>query len=170
MNKPNVKDIVAKKELKLLFFSVLILSGNDELKEIIINPGVSVIRRYASIPERRTRAIDEACAWFAGYEKSSKRKLPKLDLSGCTEFEKKIYDTLVNKIAFGSTVSYGELARLSSFPGAARGVGSAMRKNRFPIMIPCHRVIQASGKPGRYSGGEGDSLKPKLIAFEADQF
>jgi O-6-methylguanine DNA methyltransferase len=165
MNKLPVCNIIAKKNLTVSFFSVLILSGEDELKEIIINPRSSDIKRYAALSEKKTRAIDDACVWFAAYEKSEKSKLPKMDLSDCTEFEKKIYETLVRTIGFGSTVSYGELARLSGYPGAARGVGSAMRKNRFPIMIPCHRVIQSSGKPGRYSGG--DTLKPKLIAFES---
>jgi O-6-methylguanine DNA methyltransferase len=166
MNKRTLHDVVAKKDLSVLFFSVLILSAEEELKEIIINPRLSDVKRFAAIPERNTPAIKDACDWFAGYEKSLRKEYPKLTLSDCSEFEKKIYDTLVKKVAFGSTVSYGELARLSGYPGAARAVGSAMRKNRFPLIIPCHRVIRASGHPGRYAGG--DNLKKQLLAFEAD--
>ncbi|MFA5167032.1 MAG: methylated-DNA--[protein]-cysteine S-methyltransferase [Candidatus Omnitrophota bacterium] len=72
----------------------------------------------------------------------------KLDLTGYTPFQKKIYQVL-GKVPAGKVITYGELARRAGYPGAARAVGSAMKKNRLPIVIPCHRVIPASG-PNTY--------------------
>jgi len=76
----------------------------------------------------------------------------KLDLSGCTEFEKKVYMTL-RRVPAGKVISYGALAKRAGYPGAARAVGSTMRKNRLPIVIPCHRVVRGDGSMGQYSGG-----------------
>lgn len=69
----------------------------------------------------------------------------------------------------GLTISYEELARKAGFPGAARAAGSVMRNNRFPIIIPCHRVISKSGKIGGYSGrkeGVMIELKKRLLDLE----
>jgi O-6-methylguanine DNA methyltransferase len=72
----------------------------------------------------------------------------KLDLRGCTDFQKRVYRELL-RVSAGETVSYAELAKRAGYPGAARAVGSAMKKNRLPIAIPCHRVVPASG-PNTY--------------------
>lgn len=67
-------------------------------------------------------------------------------------------------IAYGETASYGELARrLESSP---RAVGQACRRNPFPIVIPCHRVLGAGGAIGHYSGGEGIVTKQWLLDHE----
>ncbi len=88
----------------------------------------------------------------------------KLDRSGLTPFQRKVYAAL-RKVPAGTTVTYGELARRAGFPGAARAVGSAMRKNRLPIVIPCHRVVPVSGGLGEYSGGK--KWKRWLLEHEA---
>ena len=69
----------------------------------------------------------------------------KLDLSGYTPFQLKVYAVL-RKVPAGKTVTYGELAKRAGYPGAARAVGTAMRKNRLPIVIPCHRVIPVASR------------------------
>jgi len=76
----------------------------------------------------------------------------KVDLSSCTAFEKKVYGVL-RKVPAGEVISYGALARRAGFPGAARAVGTAMRKNRIPVVIPCHRVVPSGGGMGAYSAG-----------------
>jgi len=55
-------------------------------------------------------------------------------------FQKKVIEALL-KVEPGKTISYADLAVSAGYPGAARAVGSVMSKNRFPILIPCHRVI-----------------------------
>jgi O-6-methylguanine DNA methyltransferase len=75
-----------------------------------------------------------------------------IDCSSFTLNEATVYATLLS-IPFGSTISYGELARRSGFRRAARFVGTTMAKNMVPIIIPCHRVIRSDGSMGNYGGG-----------------
>jgi methylated-DNA-[protein]-cysteine S-methyltransferase len=69
-----------------------------------------------------------------------------------TKFQEKVWGALL-KIPFGEKKSYIELAGMISHPNAARAVGSANRKNIFPILIPCHRIVKANGEIGGYAGG-----------------
>jgi methylated-DNA-[protein]-cysteine S-methyltransferase len=69
----------------------------------------------------------------------------------------------VSAIPYGSTATYGELAERVGSPGAARAVGAACAANPIPLIVPCHRVVGASG-PGGYAGGL--ELKRKLLAHE----
>jgi len=66
-----------------------------------------------------------------------------LDDEDLTDFQRKVV-TAVRNLGFGETASYGELAKRVGHPGAARAVGTVMRKNRFPIIIPCHRVLSSA--------------------------
>lgn len=61
--------------------------------------------------------------------------------------------TEVAGIPWGETLSYGEVAKRAGSPRAARAVGSAVGANRFPIVIPCHRVLVASCGIGGFGGG-----------------
>jgi methylated-DNA-[protein]-cysteine S-methyltransferase len=60
---------------------------------------------------------------------------------------------LLRQIPWGQTMSYGELARLSGDANASRAVGMANNRNPIPIIIPCHRVIGASGSLVGFGGG-----------------
>ncbi|MFO1063485.1 MAG: MGMT family protein [Pirellulales bacterium] len=71
------------------------------------------------------------------------------------------------EIAPGKTMTYGKLADAVGCPGAARAVGQAMAKNRWPLLIPCHRVVGHSGRMTGYSGRGGTDTKRKLLDFEA---
>lgn len=75
-----------------------------------------------------------------------------LDLNSMTPFGEKVLRACSN-VGYGETLSYGELALRSGSPKASRAVGTVMSKNPIPIVIPCHRVISASGKIGGYTGG-----------------
>lgn len=91
-----------------------------------------------------------------------------VDLSGCTSFQKKVLET-VRCIPYGTCVSYSELAETAGCKRAVRAVASVMRRNRLPLIIPCHRVIRNDGSSGAYCGeaeGEDALLKTRLIAFE----
>lgn len=70
-------------------------------------------------------------------------------------------------LGYGQTVSYGELAAKAGHPGAARAVGTVMSTNRFPILIPCHRVLAAGGKLGGYTSPAGTKFKIQLLELEA---
>ncbi len=70
---------------------------------------------------------------------------------------------VVAKIPKGRTLTYGDVAELAGSPGAFRAVGSIMSHN-YDKSIPCHRVIRADGKAGRYN--RGDANKIKLLKIE----
>lgn len=74
----------------------------------------------------------------------------------------------MTKVAFGQTVSYGQLAALSGNSAASRAVGSAMKHNCIPLIIPCHRVIKSDGKIGQFSGGK--NVKEWLLNHEKASF
>ena len=61
-----------------------------------------------------------------------------------SNFDRQVWKTL-RAVRAGRTVTYGELARRAGFPGAARAVGGAMRRNPIPIVVPCHRVVGEGG-------------------------
>jgi methylated-DNA-[protein]-cysteine S-methyltransferase len=69
-----------------------------------------------------------------------------------TPFQLRVWQEL-QRIPFGHTISYGELARRVGNPKAARAVGQANGCNPIPIIVPCHRVINAGGGLGGYSSG-----------------
>lgn len=69
------------------------------------------------------------------------------------------------EIPFGETRSYAWVAQRIGRPGAVRAVGQALRKNPWPLIIPCHRVIKADGSPGKYAGKD-DGRKKQLIDLE----
>jgi methylated-DNA-[protein]-cysteine S-methyltransferase len=81
-----------------------------------------------------------------------------------TEFQQKVWQEL-RRIPYGATLSYGELARRIGSPNASRAVGLANGRNPISIIVPCHRVIGASGKLVGYGGGL--SRKEILLALEA---
>jgi methylated-DNA-[protein]-cysteine S-methyltransferase len=80
------------------------------------------------------------------------------DLSDCTVFERSVLTALA-KVRHGSSVSYGELAAAIGSPRAARAVGGALGKNPIPLLLPCHRVLSASGIGG-YGGSAGSRWRP----------
>ena len=80
-----------------------------------------------------------------------------------TDFQKKVWQALL-AIPYGTTVSYGEIARRIENPKACRAVGLANRSNPIPIIIPCHRVI---GKNGKLTGfASGLDIKQALLDLE----
>jgi len=69
-----------------------------------------------------------------------------------SEFQRKVWEALTH-IEFGTTESYGQLARRIGNPAASRAVGLANGKNPISIIVPCHRVIGANGTLTGYGGG-----------------
>jgi O-6-methylguanine DNA methyltransferase len=86
-----------------------------------------------------------------------------MDVSEFTKKEISVYRELL-QVPFGRTISYGVLAARAGIPGGARFIGNTMAKNNFPVIIPCHRVINADGSMGNYSGGT--HIKKLLLDHE----
>ena len=91
----------------------------------------------------------------------------KLNLDNYTDFKKKILQT-VRKIPYGETKSYKEAAEAAGYPRAYRAVGSTMRNNPLPLIVPCHRVIKSDGSLGGFSGKKRSTLKRKMIDLESE--
>jgi methylated-DNA-[protein]-cysteine S-methyltransferase len=86
-----------------------------------------------------------------------------LDLEWCTPFQRAVVDA-TRAVPWGDVVTYGELAAHAGYPGAARAAGSVCAGNRFWLIVPCHRVVAATGIGGY--GASGTSLKRRLLELE----
>jgi methylated-DNA-[protein]-cysteine S-methyltransferase len=106
-----------------------------------------------------TVAIRQLQAYFAG-------ELTQFDLGlrlEGTPFQTAVWRALMD-IPYGSTVSYGEIARRIGRPKAVRAVGAANGQNPLSIVIPCHRVVGSDGSLTGYGGGL--SVKERLLELE----
>ncbi|HVJ81654.1 MAG TPA: methylated-DNA--[protein]-cysteine S-methyltransferase [Planctomycetia bacterium] len=117
----------------------------------------------ASRPTTKSRTADLLERYFAGEPVDF--KAVRLAPWACTDFEARVREAC-RRLEWGTTATYGELAaRAKVNPRAARAVGSVMRRNRWPIIVPCHRVL-GSGGLGGYSAPSGLDLKRRLLALE----
>ena len=116
----------------------------------------------------RGRDMAEALKRYARGQDPDWPDVP-LALDGLTPFTRNVLTALRDNGHFGTTLSYGELAELAGRPGAARAVGQVMARNRWPLLIPCHRVLASGGKLGGFSGGHREdalALKAFLLQLE----
>jgi methylated-DNA-[protein]-cysteine S-methyltransferase len=88
-----------------------------------------------------------------------------IDLDWATDFQRAVF-TACRRIPWGEVLTYAELAAQVGSPNAARAVGSAMSRNRCPLVIPCHRVIAANRKLGGFTAPSGAKLKERLLRLE----
>ena len=88
-----------------------------------------------------------------------------LQMEGLPPFHRRVYEA-VRAIPAGTTLSYGEVAARLGSPGSARAVGQALRRNPFPIVVPCHRVLAAGGKLGGFTADGGLDTKVRMLALE----
>jgi O-6-methylguanine DNA methyltransferase len=114
-------------------------------------------------PHKDPEVLAPALAQLHEYFSLTRRKfnLP-LDARG-TPFQKAMWAE-VSRIPYGTTTTYGEIARRLGRPRAARAVGGANGANPLPILIPCHRVIGARGSLVGY--GAGLAIKAALLQLE----
>ncbi len=89
----------------------------------------------------------------------------KLKALGFSNFEINVL-LEVYRIPMGETKTYSQIAETIGHRNASRAVGSAVRKNPFAPLIPCHRVVRKDGKIGNYSGGGGREQKRKMLKEE----
>lgn len=92
----------------------------------------------------------------------------KLALNDATPFQRKVIERC-RRIRAGKVLSYAELAAQAGSPGASRAVGNVMAKNRFPLIVPCHRVVGSGGSLGGYSAPQGLTMKRRLLDREKIQ-
>jgi len=100
------------------------------------------------IPEIHRQTIQQLKEYFDGNRKEFDLKLAPAG----TDFQKKIW-SLVQKVSFGETTSYLNIAITSGSEKNTRAVGLANGRNPIPIIIPCHRIVGSNGKLTGYAGG-----------------
>lgn len=133
-------------------------------------PGCLRVLRFGSEPKstwRRDSApfrqvIEQLNAYFAGELREFSLTL---DPEG-TPFQTRVWREL-ERIPYGETISYGQLAQRIGNPKACRAVGLANGSNPISIIVPCHRVIGSNGKLTGYGGGL--PIKQQLLALERRQ-
>ena len=103
-------------------------------------------------PSGRGGVLARAAAQLTEYFAGERRDFDLALAPSGTEFQRAVWHALAD-IPFGATCSYGDLARAVGRPSASRAVGAANGKNRIAIILPCHRVIGASGELTGYGGG-----------------
>ena len=114
------------------------------------------LRRYFpphDIVDRDTPAIERTRAWLGAYFAGASADISdlRLDMRGAA-FEQRVW-TALRAIPPGETTSYGAIAKALGSAGASRAVGMANGANPIAIIVPCHRVIGASGSLTGYGGG-----------------
>ena len=147
---------------------IWIIADYERLKATTFRPPAAL--RNMADDTRSNDQLSLAKDFFAGYNRGLSVDISRylkqglcLDLSPYTEKQRKIYHALV-RVPWGGTITYGELSARAGIAGGARFAGNAMAANRFPVILPCHRVVVRGGKPGSYSGG--DAKKVALLQHE----
>jgi methylated-DNA-[protein]-cysteine S-methyltransferase len=146
---------------------IVVVSGDAGVHRIWFDTGtVDIAPIVGDARQGRDRAVERQLdEWFAG-----SRQRFSLAVAWPTElspFARTVLETLVERVPWGETVSYGELAELSGRARAARAVGRVMSANPVPFVVPCHRVIAAGGLIGGYGGGrDAVELKRWLLVRE----
>jgi methylated-DNA-[protein]-cysteine S-methyltransferase len=128
--------------------------------EILEELAAEVSPRVLEAPRRLDEARRELDAYFQG-------RLHSFDLAVDWRLAHGFADRVlhqVTRIPYGKTLSYGELAAKAGNPRAYRAAGTACGINPVPLIVPCHRVLQAGGKLGNYGGGP--EMKRALLELE----
>lgn len=155
---------------------ILLISRQPSILISVEAADGSLVQTQLSLPEKEgfqlaydpatlaPALLDPIVQWLTLYAKRKNSPFPlPLDTSLNSPFTKQVWKQL-QKIPFGQTASYADLAVQVKNPKAARAVGNACGANPFPLFIPCHRVLATGGKLGGFSCGI--EIKKRLLAFE----
>jgi len=136
--------------------------AGSELKPdlVLTELAAAVSPRVLEAPTRLDPVRRELDAYFDG-------DLKRFDLPVDWRLANGFTDKVLHQVAripYGRTLSYGEVAAKAGNPRAFRAAGTACGANPVPLIVPCHRVVQASGAPGNYGGGP--EMKRALLELE----
>ena len=117
-------------------------------------------------PAQLRRVIDDIVALLGG----EKRDLNyvTIDIAAAPQFHRRVYE-VARRIPAGATLSYGDVAERLGDRTLARDVAEALSQNPCPIIVPCHRILAAGGKPGGFSAPGGVATKLRLLTIEGAQ-
>ena len=124
------------------------------------------LARDEAPPAQVRRAIDDIVALLGGERRDLNHVT--IDIDTAPEFHRRVYDA-ARRIPAGATLSYGDLAERVGDRNLAREVAEALSENPCPIIVPCHRIMAAGGKPGGFSAPGGVATKLRLLTIEGAQ-
>lgn len=131
---------------------------NDSI--VYVHMGQPVAPDYGNSP-----IVGIALRQITEYVSGERRDFDLPLTTGGTDFQRAVWEQ-IKLIPYGQTVSYANIAQALGKPLASRAVGGAVGSNPVALLIPCHRVMGASGKITGYSGGDGIPTKRWLLALE----
>jgi len=150
--------MVKRRVFKSTIGNILVVEDGDAIVEISLFNGKSMINDSSALLDITERQLKE---YFNGERKTFDIPLRR---SG-TEFQLKVWRRL-SEIPYGTTKTYGEIAKEIGVPKAARAVGGACNKNPIIIVVPCHRVVGSNGDMTGFACGI--DVKEKLLELEKD--
>lgn len=141
---------------------IAFVGDDDQLDAALTEIAQRVSARILRAPARLAAISTQLGEYFAGARRDF--DVP-LDLRMATGAFRREVLAVLPSVAYGSTASYGDIARATGRPQAVRAVGTACALNPLPLVIPCHRVIRSDGSPGSYAGGP--QAKRRLLDLES---
>jgi methylated-DNA-[protein]-cysteine S-methyltransferase len=118
-----------------------------------------------ALPEANNVQLQECMQQLAAYFAGERRVFDSFALAiAATDFQQRVWDAAM-EVAYGETATYGDIAKSIGAPDAARAVGSALNRNPLLLVVPCHRIVPASGGNGEFACGAW--RKDWLLNFES---
>ena len=142
--------------------AILAVRTKNGISRIEIGADAGFMDNASSTDQVLIQCKQQLIAYLAGTRREF--DVP-LDRSAITGFQAEVL-RLTSAIPYGEVRTYGELARSMGNPAASRAVGGALARNPLPILIPCHRVLAASGQLTGYSAANGIATKAHLLELE----
>ncbi len=142
--------------------TILAVCTNNGISRIEIGTAAGFAEAESTSNETLDLCKQQILDYLAGARREF--ELP-LDWSSITGFQSDVLH-LTNEIPYGEVLTYGGIARTLGKPAASRAVGGALSRNPIPILIPCHRVVAASGALTGYSAADGITTKATLLKLE----
>ncbi len=147
----------------------LLLAGDEQGLALISFPEGPTHREPESEWIHSQKPFAEAKAQLTAYFDGALKDFDLALNPGGTEFQLQVLSEL-QKIPYGTTTSYGDIARRIGRPKAVRAVGAANGRNPIPIIIPCHRVVGSNGALTGFGGGLPTKVALLRLELEHSQF
>ncbi len=156
MQQKYMRNYIRLKKYNSPFGEINIILEGNKIKKVLLGK----FKKNKKIKIRKDSIGKALYKYFKEKDEKFLRKIPLL-WEGINTFEKKVLEYLRKNVKFSERITYGEIAKI--FNISPRKVGKIMKKNPFPIFIPCHRVI---GKKGIGGFSYGINWKIALLDFE----